>query len=90
MWKSVKNHAIGECSIAGITRYVTDWATKISRHHHHLKVRYVDHARDPGKDSIIIIVRNHTTSTNDMYDDLPYYVWRIQRSKRYIKLRWFN
>ena len=35
----------------------------------HLRARYVDHARDPGKDNIIIIVRKHTTSTNDKYND---------------------
>ena len=47
----------------------------------HLRTRYVDHARDPGKDNIIIIVRKHTTSANDKYHDLPYYVARIQRRK---------
>ena len=55
-----------------------------------LRKRYVDHARDPGKDNIIIIVRKHTTSANDKYHDLPYYVARIQRRKRYVKLRWFD
>ena len=48
------------------------------------------HARDPGKDTIIILVRKHTTSANDKYHDLPYYVARIQRRKRYVKLRWFD
>ena len=56
----------------------------------HLKTRYVPHARDPGKGSIIIIVRKHTTSVNDKYHELPYYVARIQRRKRYVKLRWFD
>ena len=56
----------------------------------HLRARYVDHARDPGKDNTIIIVRKHTTSTNNKYYDLPYYVCRIQRPKRYVKLRWLN
>ena len=51
---------------------------------------YVDHARDPGKDNIVIIVRKHATSTKDKHDDLPYYVSRMQRCKRYVKLRWFN
>ena len=32
----------------------------------HLKIRYVPHARDPGKDNIIITVRKHTTSDNDI------------------------
>ena len=56
----------------------------------HLKTRYVPHARDPDKDNIIIIVRKHTTPANDKYHDLPYYVARIQRRKRYAKLRWFD
>ena len=56
----------------------------------HLRTRYVDYARDPGKDNIIIIVRKHATPANDKYHDLPYYVSRIQRRKRYVKLRWFN
>ena len=42
----------------------------------------------PGKDNIIIIVRKHTTSAKDKYHDLPYYVTRIQRRERYVKLRW--
>ena len=54
----------------------------------HLRERYVDHGRDPGKD-IIIIVRKNTTSASDKYHDLPYYVARIQQRKRYMKLRWF-
>ena len=53
----------------------------------HLKTHYVPHAGDPGKDNIIIIVQKHATSTNDKYHDLPYYVARIQRRKRYVKLR---
>ena len=56
----------------------------------HLRTRYVDHARDPGKDNIIIIVQKHATSVNDKYHELPYYVTRIQRRKRYVKLIWFD
>ena len=55
-----------------------------------LRTRYVDHARDPGKDNIIIIVRKHTTPANDKFHNLSYYIARIQRCKRYIKLRWFD
>ena len=54
----------------------------------HLKTRYVPHARDPGKDNIV--VRKHTTFTNHKYHDLPYYVARIQPRKRYVKLTWFD
>ena len=32
----------------------------------HLRTRYVDHARDPGKDNIIIIVRKHLPAINIM------------------------
>ena len=56
----------------------------------HLKKSYVPHAKDPGKDNIIIIVRKHTTPTKDKFHDLPYYIARIQRHKRYVKLRWFD
>ena len=56
----------------------------------HLRERYVDHARDPSKDNIIIIVRKYTTPANDKYYDLPYYVARIQRRKRYVKIIWFD
>ena len=56
----------------------------------HLETRYVHHAKNPGKDNIMIIVRKHTTPTNDKFHDLPYYVARIQRRKRYVKLRWFD
>ena len=34
-----------------------------------LRARYVDHARNPGKENIIIIVRKHTTPVNDRYLD---------------------
>ena len=54
----------------------------------HLKMRYLDHARDSGKDNNIIIVRKHTTPANNKYHGLPYYFARIQRRKRYGKLRW--
>ena len=56
----------------------------------HLKSRYVPHARDPGKKNIIIIVQKHTTPATNKYHNLPYYVARMQRCKRYVKLRWFD
>ena len=56
----------------------------------HLRTRYVDHARDSGKDNIIIIARKHTGPANVKFHELPYYVARIQRRKRYVKLRWFD
>ena len=56
----------------------------------HLRKRYVPHARNPSKSNIIIIVRKHTASANDKFRNLPYYIARIQRPKRYVKLRWFD
>ena len=57
----------------------------------HLKACYIYHARDLGKDNIIMInVRKHTISANDKYHDLPYYISRIQHRKRHVKLRWHN
>ena len=55
----------------------------------HLKTHYVPHSTDPGKDNIIIIVHKHTTSVNDKFHELPYYVAMIQRRKSYFKLRWY-
>ena len=43
----------------------------------HLKIHYVPHAKDPGKDNIIIIVQKHTTPVKAKFHDLPYYVARI-------------
>ena len=56
----------------------------------HLRQRYVDHAKDPGLDNIVIIVRKHTTSEEDLNFHLPYYISRIQRRKWYVKLRWLE
>ena len=56
----------------------------------HLRTHYVNHARDPTKDNIIITVRKQIRSAQDNYYDLPYYVSRIQQRKRYVKLRWFD
>ena len=56
----------------------------------HLKTSYVPHARNPGKDNIVIMEQKHTTSANDKCHALPYYVARIQRRKRYVKLTWFD
>ena len=52
--------------------------------------RYVDYCRNPGKDNIVIIVRKHTTPKNAKYHNFPYYISRIQRHKRYVKLQWLE
>ena len=56
----------------------------------HLRTRYLDYARVPGKDSVIINVRKHTASVNDKFHDLPYHITKMQWRKRYIKLRWLD
>ena len=55
-----------------------------------LQQRYVNHCINPGKNNIIIIIRNHTKEVDDKYNNLHYYIARIQRRKRYLKLRWFE
>ena len=44
----------------------------------HLRAGYFNHARDLDKDKIIIIVRKHTTSVNNKYHDVPYYISTIK------------
>ena len=51
-----------------------------------LRECYVDHAKDPGKYNIIIIVQKCVTFATNKYHDLLYYVSGIQRHKKYIKL----
>ena len=53
----------------------------------HLKKRYVPHAKDPGKDNIVMIIEKNTTPEEDEY---PYYVSRIQRRFFNTKKRWFK
>ena len=45
----------------------------------HLKKRYVDHAKDPGKDNIVMIIEKNTTPEEDEFYEYPYYIARIQR-----------
>ena len=51
----------------------------------HLKKRYVPHAKDPGKDNIVMIIEKNTTPEEDEYYESPYYIARIQR--RFIKTK---
>ena len=55
-----------------------------------LRQRYVAPLMNSRKNNIIIIIRKHTISDNDKYHHYPYYIARIQKRKRYIKLRWFQ
>ena len=53
-----------------------------------LRQRYVNHARDPDKDNLIIIVKKSKTPAVNKPHDLLYYVSRIQWHKRQVKLIW--
>ena len=55
-----------------------------------LSERHVDHARNPGLDNIVIIIRKHTKPENDKYHHYPYYISRIQRRNRFVKLHWLG
>ena len=49
----------------------------------HLRERYVDHARDPGKGNIFIIAQKYTSSATNKYHDLPYYVSKATTYEEY-------
>ena len=44
----------------------------------HLRARYVDHAKDLGKDNIVMIIEKNTTPKEDEFYEHPYYIARIQ------------
>ena len=54
----------------------------------HLRTRYVDHAKDPGKDNMII--EKNTAPEEDEFYEYPYYIARIQRRFINTKRRWFK
>ena len=56
----------------------------------HLKTCYVDHARDPGKDNIVMIIEENNTPEQDEFYEYPYYIARIQRRFITLKRRWFR
>ena len=56
----------------------------------HLKKRYVPHAKDPGKDNIVMIIEKNTTPEEDELCEYPYYIARIQRRFIDTKIRWFK
>ena len=56
----------------------------------HLKKRYVPHAKDPGKDNIVMIIEKNTTPEEDEFYEYPYYIARIQRRFINTKRRWFK
>ena len=56
----------------------------------HLRTCYVDHAKGPGKDNIVMIIEKNTTSEQDEFYEYPYYVARIQRRFINAKRQWFK
>ena len=56
----------------------------------HLRTRYVDHAKDPGKDNIVMIIEKNTAPEEDEFYEYPYYIARIQRWFITTKKRWFK
>ena len=56
----------------------------------HLKKRYVDHAKDPGKDNIVMIIEKNTAPEEDEFYEYPNYIAGIQRRFPNTKRRWYN
>ena len=56
----------------------------------HLRTRYVDHTKDPGKDIIVMIIEKDTAPEEDEFYEYPYYIVRIQRRFINTKERWFK
>ena len=52
--------------------------------------RYVDHAKDPGKENIVMIIEKNTALEDDEFYEYPYYIARIQRRFITTKRRWFK
>ena len=45
----------------------------------HLRTRHVPHAKDPGKDNIVMIIEKNTAPEEDEFYEYLYYIARIQR-----------
>ena len=45
----------------------------------HLKACYVDHAKDPDRDNIVMIIEKNTAPEEDGLYEYPYCIARIQR-----------
>ena len=56
----------------------------------HLRTRYVDHAIDPGKDSIVMIIEKNAAPEEDEFYEYPYYIARIQRRFINTKRGWLK
>ena len=56
----------------------------------HLRTRYVDHEKDPGKYNIVMIIEKNTAPEEDEFYEYPYYIARIHRRFINTKRRWFK
>ena len=56
----------------------------------HHRRHYIDHAKDQGKDNIVMIIEKNTTPKEDEFYEYPYYIARIQRQFINTKIRWFK
>ena len=56
----------------------------------HLRTRYVDHAKDPGKGNIVMIIEKNTATEEDEFYEYPYHIARTQRRFISTKRRWFR
>ena len=56
----------------------------------HLRTGYVDHAKNPGKDSIVMIIEKNTAPEEDEFHEYPFYIARIQRRFITTRKRWFK
>ena len=56
----------------------------------HLRTRYVDYAKHPGKENIVVLIEENTTSEEDEFYEYPYYIARIQRRFITTKRQWFK
>ena len=56
----------------------------------HLRTRYLDHAKDPGKDNIVMIIDKNTAPEEDEFYEYPYYIARIQRRFINTKKQWLK
>ena len=55
-----------------------------------LKTRHVPHAKDPGKDNIVMIIEKNTTPEEDEFYEYLYYIAKIQQRFINTKKGWFK
>ena len=51
----------------------------------HLKTRHVPHAKDPGKDNIVMIIEKNTAPEEDEFYDYTYYIKHLTQKNDGLK-----